>query len=127
MTRADAPLDEHEVAGFISRGFVQVRQAFSAQLGLSPDRPAEWKQPVIRLGSQKGSSFHEAAHTPRLEAAFDQLVGRGRWRAQAGLGGTTPVRFPVDGDPGDAGWHIDGSFSHGDQYWVNVARTAARS
>jgi hypothetical protein len=138
VTRADAPLDNDEVAGFINRGFVPLRQAFStaladdcraemwAQLGLSPDRPANWKQPVIRLGSQKGPLFHDAAHTPRLEAAFDQLVGPGRWRAQDGLGGTTPVRFPVDGDPGDDGWHIDGSFSRGDQYWVNV-RSDGRS
>jgi hypothetical protein len=40
--------------------------------------------------------------------------------------GTTPVRFPIEGDPGDDGWHIDGSFSHDDQYWVNV-RSDGRS
>ena len=52
--------------------------------------------------------------------------GLGRWRAQDGLGGTTPVRFPVEGDPGDDGWHIDGSYSHDDEYWVNV-RSDGRS
>ena len=24
--------------------------------------------------------------------------------------GTFPVRFPSEDDPGDAGWHVDGSF-----------------
>jgi len=90
------------------------------QLGLSPDRPEEWEQPVVRLFVHTGSAFHHAAHTPRLEAAWDQLVGAGRWRAQEGLGGTTPVRFPVPGDPGDDGWHVDGSFEHDGEYWVNV-------
>lgn len=71
-------------------------------------------------GYQRGSPFHEAAHTSRLTAAWDQLVGAGRWVAQDGLGGTIAVRFPVDGDPGDDGWHIDGSFDHDGEYWVNV-------
>jgi hypothetical protein len=44
-----------------------------------------------------------------LHAAFDQLVGKGRWRPRRGLG-TFPVRFPSPDDPGDAGWHIDTSF-----------------
>ena len=134
----DLPLTSDEVESFMLRGFHALRHAFPRevadecrslmwqQLGLSPDRPDEWTQPMIRLGSQKGSPFHEAAHTPRLEAAWDQLVGAGRWHAQDGLGGTTPVRFPVNGDPGDDGWHIDGSYSHDDEYWVNV-RSDGRS
>ena len=31
-----------------------------------------------------------------------------------------PVRFPSTQDPGDAGWHIDGSYDVDGQYWVNV-------
>jgi hypothetical protein len=53
--------------------------------------------------------FIEAANTPRLHAAFDLLVGHGRWRRPAAMG-TFPVRFPSAVDPGDAGWHIDVSF-----------------
>lgn len=53
--------------------------------------------------------FIEAANTPRLHAAFDQLVGQGRWRRPAAMG-TFPVRFPSPADPGDTGWHIDVSF-----------------
>jgi hypothetical protein len=129
---ATSPFNPEELEAFVRRGFLALRQAFPRsladecraamweQLGLSPDEPERWTRPVIRLGSQKGSIFHQAAHTPRLMAAWDQLVGEGRWKAQDGLGGTTPVRFPVEGDPGDDGWHIDGSFEHEGQYWVNV-------
>jgi hypothetical protein len=53
--------------------------------------------------------FIEAANTPRLHAAFDQLVGRGRWVRPQAMG-TFPVRFPSATEPGDAGWHIDVSF-----------------
>jgi hypothetical protein len=49
------------------------------------------------------------ADTPRLHAAFDQLVGPGVWRPCRALG-TVPVRFPHVQDPGDCGWHIDVSF-----------------
>ena len=38
------------------------------------------------------------------------------------MGGTIPVRFPSQVDPGDAGWHCDGSFTGPDgAYWLNVA------
>jgi ectoine hydroxylase-related dioxygenase (phytanoyl-CoA dioxygenase family) len=30
------------------------------------------------------------------------------------------IRFPSQGDPGDAGWHIDGSFDVGGEWWVNL-------
>ena len=68
----------------------------------SPDDPATWTQPVIRLGMFTQPPFIEAANTPRLHAAFDQLAGKGRWRRPAAMG-TFPVRFPSAADPGDAG------------------------
>src|SRR6266446_6446884 len=46
---------------------------------------------------------------PHFMPAFDQLVGRGRWRPRPNLG-SFPVRFPHPDDPGDAGWHVDVSF-----------------
>jgi hypothetical protein len=52
---------------------------------------------------------NEAANTPVLHAAFDQLVGKGRWVPRDGLG-SFPVRFPHPDDPGDGGWHVDLSF-----------------
>jgi hypothetical protein len=64
---------------------------------------------VIRLGQYTQKPFVTAANTPHLLAAFDQLVGAGRWLPCRSLG-TFPVRFPSPNDPGDAGWHIDVSF-----------------
>jgi Phytanoyl-CoA dioxygenase (PhyH) len=132
------PFSPAEIDAFLRRGFLRLDEAFPRdladecrellweQMGLSPHDRSGWTQPVIRLGTQEAPPFHQATHTPRLLSAFDQLVGAGRWAAQDGLGGTTPVRFPVDEPPGDDGWHIDGSFVRGDSYWVNV-RSEGRS
>jgi hypothetical protein len=113
-----APTQIHQ---FITDGFVRIEGAFPRALadearailwratGCSPDDPATWTQPVIRLGMFTDAPFVEAANTTRLHAAFDQLVGPGRWRRPAAMG-TFPVRFPSAIDPGDTGWHIDMSF-----------------
>jgi hypothetical protein len=110
-----------QIEQFITDGFVRIDGAFPRTLadearvilwqatGCSPDDPATWTQPVVRLGMFTQAPFVEAANTPRLHAAFDQLVGRGRWHRPAAMG-TFPVRFPSTVDPGDAGWHIDVSF-----------------
>lgn len=63
----------------------------------------------MRLGHFTERPFVEAANTPALHAAFDRLVGPGRWRRPTDLG-TVPVRFPSPVDPGDAGWHVDMSY-----------------
>src|SRR5439155_230565 len=47
-------------------------------------------------------------------------LGPGRWIPREGVGGTLPVRFPSMTDPGDAGWHIDGSYDVDGQWWVNI-------
>jgi len=49
-----------------------------------------------------------------------RLLGPGRWVQRKGVGGTIPVRFPSTKDPGDAGWHIDGSYDVEGRWWVNV-------
>jgi hypothetical protein len=110
-----------EIEQFITDGFVRVEGAFPRTLadearailwratGCSPDDRATWTQPVIRLGMFTEAPFVEAANTARLHAAFDQLVGPGRWRRPAAMG-TFPIRFPSTIDPGDTGWHIDVSF-----------------
>lgn len=114
-------LEPAQIDQFITDGYVKVDDAFPRALadaareilwratGCSPDDPSTWTQPVIRLGMFTEPPFVEAANTPRLHAAFDELVGRGRWR-RCGAMGTFPVRFPSADDPGDAGWHIDVSF-----------------
>jgi Phytanoyl-CoA dioxygenase (PhyH) len=128
----EGSLSESEVESFIQDGFVRLREAFPRsladrchqllweQLGLDPQEPAGWTQPVIRLGGQTTAPFCEAANTPRLYRAFDQLVGPGRWIAHPHLAGSVAVRFPVEGDPGDDGWHIDTSFERSGSWWVNL-------
>jgi hypothetical protein len=119
--RIDSVLQPAQIEQFIADGFVRIDRAFArAQAdaarailwkatGCNPDDPATWTQPVIRLGMFTDAPFIEAANTPQLHAAFDQLVGQGRWQRPAAMG-TFPVRFPSPADPGDAGWHIDVSF-----------------
>ena len=106
---------------FIEQGFVRIDGAFPRALaeegrrilwrdtGCDPDDRTTWRQPVVRLGQYGGSPFREAANTPVLRAAYDTLVGEGRWLPRLALG-TFPVRFPGGQDAGDTGWHVDASF-----------------
>jgi hypothetical protein len=110
-----------QIDQFITDGFVRLDNAFPRELadearaflwkqtGCDPDDPATWTKPVIRLPGFGGPIFDAACNTPILHAAFDALVGPGRWQPRHGLG-TFPTRFPHPDDPGDAGWHIDVSF-----------------
>ena len=128
-------LAEHQVRTFIDDGFVKIDNAFSpdlarqcreelwAEIGLSPDEPEHWVQPVIRVAHKASPPFIEAANTPRLHRAYDQLVGEGRWIPPKAIG-TFPIRFPSPESPGDDGWHVDMSFGtdHADfmEWRVNV-------
>ncbi len=110
-----------QVQDFIDSGFVKIEHAFSpglaglcrdvlwAETGLSPDDPAGWTRPVVRVGWKSSPPFVEAANTPLLHDAWDRLVGQGRWRAPQGLG-TFPIRFPSAEPAGDDGWHVDMGF-----------------
>lgn len=128
LVRAHANMDTQmpalsaaQIAQFIADGFVRIDNAFPSALadaarailwtdtGLDPDDPATWTKPVIRLGEYGQQPFRAPANTPLLQAAYDQLVGKGRWLPRGSIG-TFPVRFPSPDDPGDAGWHIDVSF-----------------
>lgn len=114
-------LDASAISQFIRDGFVRVDNAFSADaaqqardimwrdLGCDPDDPSSWTKPVVRLGWYSQPEFVESANSPRLRNAYDALAGVDRWLPIEAVG-TFPVRFPVSGDPGDAGWHIDVSF-----------------
>jgi hypothetical protein len=114
-------LGDSQIQDFIDTGYLKLEDAFDPELarkgrdelwskmGLSPDEPSGWRSPVIRLGFQTSPTFAAAANTPRLHAAYDALVGEGRWIAPTGLG-TFPVRFPSDHNAGDTGWHVDMSF-----------------
>ena len=124
-----------QIEHFIERGYLKLNGAFDGELarqgrdqlwnamGLSPDAPKTWKQPVVRLGFMTGKPFVDAANTPLLHRAYDALVGEGCWLKPNGLG-TFPVRFPSPNDSGDAGWHVDASFGTDNpdfmQWRVNV-------
>ena len=58
--------------------------------------------------------------TQLVGEACDQLLGAGRWWRRQGVGGTIPVRFPSDADPGDAGWHIESSYESDGAQRVNI-------
>jgi hypothetical protein len=111
------------IRSFFEDGFVRLDGAFPSDVatwarallwkatGCDPDDPSSWTQPVIRLGQSGQAPFREAANTPVLHRAFDQLVGHGRWLPRNTLG-TFPVRFPSAEPPGEDGWHVDMSFGH---------------
>ncbi|HEV7274804.1 MAG TPA: phytanoyl-CoA dioxygenase family protein [Devosiaceae bacterium] len=129
-SQAAGALSAAQINAFIHQGFVRIDDAFPRTVaeagrailwrdtGCDPDDPASWTRPVIRLGQYSQPPFLAAASTPLLHAAFDQLVGAGRWLPPGSLG-TFPVRFPSNDDPGDAGWHIDVSFGHADPDFLN--------
>ena len=115
------PLSDAQIEAFIADGYVRIDDAFPAELadecrailwrdtGVDPDDPASWTKPVIRLGHYGQPPFRAAANTAVLHAAYDQIVGAGRWLPPQVLG-TFPVRFPSPDAPGDDGWHVDASF-----------------
>lgn len=121
MLPLESALSAAQVEQFVEAGYVRIDGAFSRELadacrrvlwlatGCTEDAPATWTRPVVRIGEIPHPHFREAANTPRLHAAFDALVGAGRWVPRASLG-TFPIRFPSAEDPGDCGWHVDMSF-----------------
>lgn len=114
-------LTNSQIEDFITDGFVRIESAFDealaqqcraelwADMGLSPDHPDKWTEPVIRIGWKSSPPFVSAANTPQLRSAYDALVGEGRWLPPAGLG-SFPIRFPAATASGDDGWHIDVSY-----------------
>jgi hypothetical protein len=104
----------------VVRGCVDVLERELRARGVDPRDPTTWTAPVVRFPCPQGPAFTAAARSSALGTIYDGLVGAGRWVQPDGVGGTVPVRFPVPGDPGDAGWHIDGSYDVDGRYWVNV-------
>src|SRR5262245_13514815 len=125
-----ASSDDFCASGFVAvRGAVErdvvracvelIDDALRAQ-GVDTRDPATWTRPVVRLPCPEAPAFAAAGTSPMLHATYDVLLGAGRWIERQGVGGTIPVRFPSTTDPGDAGWHIDGSYDVDGQWWVNV-------
>jgi len=133
----DGPLAED----FARDGFVVVRNAVSRDvvkecrseigeglraLGVDPEDSSTWTSPVVRLACPETEAFARAGTQPALWAAYDRLLGPDRWWRRPGVGGTIPVRFPHPNDPGDTGWHIDGSYPVDGEWWVNYATRTRR-
>lgn len=114
-------LSAAQIQQFVDDGFVRIDAAFSAAAaaacrailwratGCAEHDPSTWTRPVVRIGEIPNPLFRDAANTPTLHAAFDALVGPGRWLPRGSVG-TFPIRFPSTTDPGDCGWHVDMSF-----------------
>lgn len=133
-------LTSRQVQNFIDDGFIKIENAFStdlakqcrdelwAAIGLSPDEPEDWTEPVIRVGSKSSPPFIEAANTPQLHKAYNQLAGEDRWLAPKGLG-TFPIRFPSPEAPGDDGWHVDMSFGDSPDFmeWRANVKSSGRA
>jgi Phytanoyl-CoA dioxygenase (PhyH) len=114
-------LSDAQQKQFVREGFVKLENAFSKEtaaeareilwreVGCDPQDRRTWTRPVVRMRDSAQEPFRQSANTEVLHAAFDELVGKGRWVPRESLGGF-PIRFPHPDDPGDTGWHVDASF-----------------
>ncbi|MEV0597010.1 phytanoyl-CoA dioxygenase [Nonomuraea cavernae] len=123
-----------DVERFVADGFVKVesvvprevadeaRAVLWRQIGLSPDDPAGWTQPVVWASDLTGAGpFGEIVRSPRLGAALDLVAGRGGWLPTGSLG-NIPVRFPKVPAAGDRGWHVDSNAEGADGAWAVSGR-----
>lgn len=118
---------------FLRDGFIKVEGAFPPataeacaallweETGCDPLDPRTWTQPVHWVGGMAQQPFVDAANTPVLHAAFDTLMGPGRWHPRVSVG-SFPLRFPHPEEPDDAGWHIEASYGlpGGPGHFANV-------
>jgi hypothetical protein len=113
VVRGAAPPD-------VVRSCAEVIEAELRRRAVDPRDPTTWTEPVVRIACPEGPAFAAAGTSPALCEMYDSLLGAGRWWKREGVGGTIPIRFPSPRDPGDAGWHIDGSYDVDGAWWVNV-------
>lgn len=126
-----ALLTDDQIKSFIEDGYVRIQGAFSPQQAercraelwqrlidehpeLDPDDPTTWTIEHERLPISTAAPLVDAANTPVLYEAFDDLVGKGGWKELDHVG-AFPVRFPSAPNkkkpPEKAGMHIDGSIA----------------
>lgn len=114
-------LTVQQVDAFIADGFIRIEGAVPVEVarqcreelwlatGYDPGDPSTWADTLVRLPGLATPPFREAATSPELHEAFDQLVGPGRWLPREGLG-TFPLGFPGSGEANEAGWHVEASY-----------------
>ncbi|NRQ33354.1 mitomycin antibiotics/polyketide fumonisin biosynthesis protein [Nonomuraea sp. NN258] len=77
------------------------------QIGLSPDEPENWREPVVWAADMTGQGpFGELMRSPVLAAGLDAVCGKGGWQPR-GAAGNIPIRFPRLPPADDRGWHLD--------------------
>ena len=132
-----------DVDAFIRDGYVAIRGAVDAETTTAcreliwgalarhevrRDDPGGWPS-HLDITDLEGEAFTAAASAPALTAAYDELIGPGRWLIDGSIGGAVVVRFPKEHDRGNAGYHIGGSYAppagEPGRYWVNI-RSRAR-
>ncbi|MEO3810535.1 phytanoyl-CoA dioxygenase family protein [Sphaerisporangium sp. B11E5] len=95
----------------------QARALLWRRIGLSPDDPSTWTQPVVWTADLTGQGpFGEFMRSPRLHAALNAVAGEGGWHPRTSLG-NIPVRFPVSPPADDRGWHVDHNTQRPDHTW----------
>ncbi len=57
-------------------------------------RSATWP-PLVKISHLAGEPYVTAGSAPALTAAYDQLIGPGRWTRQVNVGRAVVVRFPA--------------------------------
>ncbi|MEO3874110.1 phytanoyl-CoA dioxygenase family protein [Nonomuraea sp. B12E4] len=123
-----------DVDRFVAEGFVKLEAAVPRevgdaaralvwqQIGLSPDDPAGWRQPVVWAADLTGHGpFGELMSSPRLHQALDEVAGPGGWAPRGSLG-NMPIRFPGVEPADDRGWHVDSSVTRPDGSWAVSGR-----
>ncbi|SEK65059.1 phytanoyl-CoA dioxygenase family protein [Nonomuraea pusilla] len=118
-----------DVDRFAAEGFAKVeavvprevgdaaRALLWERIGLSPDDPSGWRQPVVWTSDLTGEGpFGQIAWSERLGEALDLVAGPGGWLPRGSLG-NMPVRFPRVAPADDRGWHIDANTPRADGSW----------
>jgi len=133
-----------DLDGFVRDGYVAIRGAVDAgtaaacreliwaameRRGVRQDDPGSWPPLVEGMDDLTGEPLLAAYTAPALTAAYDQLIGPGRWERamrsvrSADIGQSVVVRFPAEDERANAGYHIEGSYDAPDGSsagWVNI-------
>jgi hypothetical protein len=121
------PLTPAEIESFVELGHVLLRGAFPRavadaarakvweRLAEDPSDPSTWTRRFVHVQENLDGPPFSTTWTDRVHAAFDQLLGDGRWKRRTKQG-WWPVVFPgFDEGPWrapEAGWHVDGQQFH---------------
>jgi hypothetical protein len=98
--------------------------------GVSRADPATWPPLVEGMDDLSAGPFMAAYLAPALTAAYDELIGPGRWQPWTDMGESVVVRFPAEDERANAGYRIEGSYAappgRPGRWWVNVRSRARR-